>query len=276
MPHMVVSLVSSASDELVNQLLKEIAAIIDDEWDDPTAEEETTRNGDRPPEGEQGNTDHLVVAQALFAILDHVRAWVRAKYAALLEATGKPENQLKAEDMRKVSRNREYCRLRRFLDQITEVSLANLSFRTGSYHRSAFHLDRSLAGLQGADYENLLNSMQKLYARLEEPDLVVGVAALRTQEPGLDSLVLYHQAVGNFQDALCCYERQRSGEGEVNYSGMIQCYLNIDQPAAAANLAAGQYASFFLRFLRLEQYPVPYCVADLVVILSYLTGTGNL
>jgi hypothetical protein len=81
--------------------------------------------------------------------------------------------------------------------------------------------------------------MQKLYACLEEPDLVVGVAALRTEEPGLDSLVLYHQAVGNFQDALCCYERQRSEE-EVSYSGMIQCYLNIDQPAAAANLAAGE------------------------------------
>jgi hypothetical protein len=94
-------------------------------------------------------------------------------------------------------------------------------------------------GLLGPEYENLLNSMQKLYARLEEPDLVVGVAALRTEEPGLDSLVLYHQAVGNFQDALCCYERQRV-EGELSYSGMIQCYLAIDQPAAAANLAAGQ------------------------------------
>jgi len=246
-PHMVVSLVSSGSDELINQLLKEISAIIDDEFEDPTVVEEGVAR-DRPAEGEQGNTDHLVVAQALFAILDHVRAWVRAKHAALLEATGKLESQLKAEDMRKASRNREYCSLRRFLEQITEVSLANLSFRTGSYHRSAFHLDCSLAGLQGPEYENLLNSMQKLYARLEEPDLVVGVAALRTQESGLDSLVLYHQAVGNFQDALCCYERQRSSECEVNYSGMIQCYLNIDQPAAAANLAAGQSISLLSLF----------------------------
>ena len=235
---MVVSMVSSGTEELITLLLKEVAAIIDDEWEEASyaAEEGTAASAEEAGPG--GTGDHLVVAQALFCILDHVRAWMRAKFADLLQATGKHESQLKAEDMRKASRNRELCLVRLFLDQIMEVSLANLSFMTGSYHRSAFHLDRSLVGLNGPEYENLLNSMQKLYARLEEPDLVVGVAALRTEEPGLDSLVLYHQAVGNFQDALCCYERQRS-EGELNYSGMIQCYLAIDQPAAAANLAAG-------------------------------------
>ena len=237
MPHIVVAVVSSGGEDQSKNILKEIAAIMSDDWD--SAEEEAAAAArDRGGGGlVEGNTDHLV-AQALFSVLDHVRAWLRAKYAALLQATGKLESQLKADDMKKASRNKEYRRVRLFLDQISDESLANLSFMTGSYHRSAFHLDRSLAGVPEAEYASLLNSMQKLYACLEEPDLVVGVAALRTEDPGLDSLVLYNKAVGNFQDALCCYERQRT-EGEVSYSGMVQCYLSIDQPAAAANLAAG-------------------------------------
>lgn len=238
LPHIVISMVSHGGEEETKNLLKEVAAIMPDDWDGRSAEDEGQQQGQDRGGTVDGSTDQLV-ARALFAILDHVRAWLRAKYAALLQATGKLESQLKAEDMKRLNRNREYRLVRQFLEQISNDGLANLSFVTGSYHRSAFHLDRSLAGVPGAEYENLLNSMQKLYVKMAEPDLVVGVAALRKAEPGLDSLVLYHQAVGNFQDALCCYERQRT-EGEVDYSDMIQCYLNIDQPAAAANLAAGR------------------------------------
>ncbi len=229
---MVIAMVSNGGEEDCRHLLKEITAIMADDLDGNSGEEEEV--------AVRGTGDDHLVAQALFTILDNVRAWLRAKHSALLQATGKVESQLRAEDMKKVNRNREYRQVRLFLQQISDESLTNLSFTTGAYHRSAFHLDQMLAGVPRTEITSLLNSMQKLYARLEEPDLVVGVAALRTEEPSLDSLVLYHQAVGNFQDALCCYERQRSEDDVANYTGMIQCYLSIDQPAAAANLAAGQ------------------------------------
>ncbi len=135
-------MVSTGDEEMIKDLLKEVVAILADDWEGRSAEEEVS------PAAE-GNNDHLVMscAQALFTILDHVRAWLRAKYAALLQATGKLETQLKAEDMRKASRNMEYCLVRRFLDRITDVSLANLSFVTGSYHRQGskykFSLPRS-------------------------------------------------------------------------------------------------------------------------------------
>ena len=70
---------------------------------------------------------------------------------------------------------------------------------------------------------------------MEEPDLVVGVAAVRTSEPSLESQIMYNTAIGNFQDALCCFERQ----GEVDSINIIKCYLSIDQPGIAARLAAG-------------------------------------
>ena len=40
---------------------------------------------------------------------------------------------------------------------------------------------------------------------LEEPDLVMGVAAIRQSEPSLTDLVQLHRATGNYQDAATCY-----------------------------------------------------------------------
>ena len=74
-----------------------------------------------------------------------------------------------------------------------------------------------------------------MYIGLEEPDLVVAVAAVRTSEPSLDSQILYNTAIGSFQDALCCFERQ----DDVDLVSLVKCYLSIDQPETAARVAAG-------------------------------------
>ena len=66
-----------------------------------------------------------------------------------------------------------------------------------------------------------------------EPGLVVGVAALMEEEANLDDLILQHEAIGNYQDPLCCYERQGKTVGDANA---------IDQPATAVSLAAGLVA----------------------------------
>merc|ERR1719470_99881 len=145
-----------------------------------------------------------------------------------------------------LKKSKEYVRVKAFKDQIPHEGLANLSYQTGAYHRSAFHLDQylKLTNIRTTG-STWLSSLQKLYAALEEPDLVLGVAAVREEEPKLDDLILQHEATGNYQDALCCYERQGKTVGgdvqSVNL-GIIQCYLSIDQPATAASLAAGLVA----------------------------------
>ena len=42
------------------------------------------------------------------------------------------------------------------------------------------------------------------------------------------------------QDALSCYERR---DGRVDCTGLVSCYLAIDQPGTAASLAAGLVSS---------------------------------
>ena len=83
-----------------------------------------------------------------------------------------------------------------------------------------------------------ISALQQLYATLEEPDLVLGVASMRDHDPSLGELIQLHEATGNYQDALSCYKLHPGDP-----FGHVQMYLNIDQPHTAAAMAArlGQY-----------------------------------
>ena len=230
LPHAVVSVICGAGEDEIDILVKEVNAILPEDGETPL--------DDGLERCVEGNTDKLV-AQTLFSILDHLRSWLRAKYNMSISSLGKSDNQLRTEDIQKATRDKQYQAVLSFINRIPDEGLANLSFYTGAYHRSAFYLDRTFINQEFSEYQ--LNAMQKLFACLQEPDLVVGVVAVRREEPTLENQILYNQAIGNFQDALCCFERQRQVES-VGYTGLVQCYLDIDQPSAAANLAAGLIA----------------------------------
>ena len=68
--------------------------------------------------------------------------------------------------------------------------------QVGSYHRATFHLDRFL---KRNEVNQPADSLQQLFVRLEEPDLVLGAAAVREAEPSLELLIAEHEATGNYQ-----------------------------------------------------------------------------
>ena len=98
-------------------------------------------------------------------------------------------------------------------------------------HRAAFHLEQYIRNQ--SDVSSNISALQKLYVGLKEPDLVLGVAALLKEEPEMTELIQLHQATGNHQDALSCYEI--SGQDPL---GQIRCYLDLSQPQVAASVAA--------------------------------------
>ena len=65
---------------------------------------------------------------------------------------------------------------------------------------------------------------------------------IRKQDPTLEELIHHHQVTGNFQDALACYSslgRQQKDSLALR-SGMLRCYLEMDQPSTAAMLVKGK------------------------------------
>jgi hypothetical protein len=243
LPRLVVEVLSWGGEGEMQDIMLEVKSIAD-----PTVESlgDTTKMS-TPQSGVEekmleSNLQQLV-AQALFPVLDHIGTWLRTKFSTLMLATRKQESQLKPEEIQTaLKKSQEYIRVNTFKDQIPHDGLAYLSYQTRTYHRSAFHLDQylKLTNIRTTG-STWLSSLQKLYAALEEPDLVLGVAAVREEEPKLEDLILQHEATGNNKDVLCCYERQGktvSGDIQSGNLGIIQCYLSIDQPATTASLAA--------------------------------------
>ena len=73
--------------------------------------------------------------------------------------------------------------------------------KVGAYHRAAYHFDQYIKEIERAEPSscNYISSLLKIYGKLEEPDLVIGAAAVRKTEPEVGDLILLHKATGQFQ-----------------------------------------------------------------------------
>ena len=106
------------------------------------------------------------------------------------------------------------------------------------------------------DLNRCMTKLQQVYGALDEPDYVYGLAEIRQKKPPLEELIHYHQVTGNFQDALACYESLgKSQKDSIELkSGMLRCYLEIDQPHSASMLTKG----FIKQDLELKQDLLKY------------------
>ena len=102
-----------------------------------------------------------------------------------------------------------------------------------AFHRAAFHLHQLLKKDGDINSEQVLISLQKLYVSLQEPDLVLGVAAVRKTDMSLDEMIQLHQATGNYTDALSCYKLFTTDP-----YGHVECFLRAGQPHTALALGA--------------------------------------
>ena len=103
------------------------------------------------------------------------------------------------------------------------------------------HLEKHLRE-NPKDLKLYLTKLQQVYGALDEPDYVYGLASIRGQrDPTLEELIHHHQVTGNFQDALACYESlgKSNNESLELKSGMLRCYLEMDQPHTTSMVVKG-------------------------------------
>lgn len=82
-----------------------------------------------------------------------------------------------------------------FLDGIPQETLATASFHCKAYARSLMHFEQFIEKSE-EDLQQHLNSIQRLYWALNEPDGVVGVAAVRKCPASLEDEILEHKSAG--------------------------------------------------------------------------------
>ncbi|XP_065155593.1 LOW QUALITY PROTEIN: serine/threonine-protein kinase ATR [Atheta coriaria] len=161
--------------------------------------------------------DYLKVVFVLFDFLERwMREWMWERY------TGQE--------------NHEYQSIKNFISKFCKYQLAKSNFQFGGYPRALMYLEDHIM----ADRENqdeCLTLLSEIYCRLNEPDGVAGVTALRKSEASLEQRILDHEAAGQIPLTAACYERLPLSLPQLH--GLVKSQLEMDHANTSLYLAKG-------------------------------------
>ncbi len=189
--------------------------------------------------------EQKLAVQTVFSVMDHLNKWLKIKNKVIYSNMRRSDNIVKVK-----AKDREYSAIEHFVQSVSQRRLAEASFRCGAYARALMHLENHLRK-HPEEVQQSISKLQRIYSSLQNPDYVVGAASIREAAATLEERIFLHQATGNFQDALGCYEGLSknssfggSGQDDADaICGTLECYLRLDRPQTAATLAKGKLSS---------------------------------
>ncbi|XP_028398063.1 serine/threonine-protein kinase ATR-like isoform X2 [Dendronephthya gigantea] len=176
-------------------------------------------------------------AQTIFSVLDCLTRWARLK----ADSNSKTQTIINTrQEKAGTSGCDDLTKVVMFLDGIPQETLATASFHCKAYTRSLMHFEQFIEKSK-QDLQLHLNSIQRLYWALNEPDGVVGVAAVRECPASLKEEILEHTSVGKLREAVACYERAIQLEPDTieNHKGLMSCWITLGQVSTALEHANG-------------------------------------
>ncbi|XP_011329801.1 serine/threonine-protein kinase ATR isoform X3 [Ooceraea biroi] len=160
-------------------------------------------------------------SRVVFCILDHLQRWLREQ---------------------RLIQDSRYEAIKKFCSSLDSLVVAEGCYQSREYHRALMYLEQHMAFSNKGLSESIEGGLlAKIYAQLDEPDGVSGILVTQDQSPTLQQLVLAHEVNGQLQDAATCYERlaQKKDLKHTYLQGMIQCYVDLDQPFTAKHITEG-------------------------------------
>lgn len=135
-----------------------------------------------------------------------------------------------------------YKAIESFRRVIAQDLLADACYNCKAYSRALMHFEQFLSS-KGQNIQEHLNFMQKLYVALDEPDGVLGVAAIR-RAPTLTEQILIHESQGQHQCAQACYEKaiQSEADNVVHHQGLLRNLIELGEHSKALLHATGAVA----------------------------------
>lgn len=126
-----------------------------------------------------------------------------------------------------------------FLNAMDQLSLARKALACKEYSRALLCLEEHMKQSRAHDQAEL-PMFGEIYAHLNDTDALRGIVSLHEGEPTPEEMILLHEATGQHQDAAACYDKlaQKSGHNPF-CRRTVQCYLAINQPFTALQIARG-------------------------------------
>ncbi|KAK3744393.1 hypothetical protein QZH41_012155, partial [Actinostola sp. cb2023] len=204
----------------------------------------------------QGNEDVPVAAseyshmsaQTIFSALDYLNRWTQKRAHSFTTRTQIVGNKSGHHDndftfLTFSGRENQHEIIQGFLQKIPQDVLASASFNCKAYTRALMHFEAFIIN-QKKDKQEHLGFLQKIYMALDEPDGVVGVAAIRNHEVSLHQQILEHESSGKLRDASACYESaiQEEPNQVDHHKGLLNCLMGLGQVTNALMHSNGTIA----------------------------------
>ncbi|XP_063916724.1 serine/threonine-protein kinase ATR-like isoform X2 [Zophobas morio] len=178
------------------------------------------------PERAPERVERTQCTKVVFIILDFLNRWTR-EWQWRTGSKGRNDP--------------NFVKIKTFLERFCKLELAKCNFQCGEYPRALMYLEDYISE-KPHEVSNQLIFLTKIYAQLDEPDGVAGVTALQPTEPPIEQRILSLEVSGKLSDAAACYERLPQPFKMHHLSGLIQCYLDLDNVNTALNFAQGALA----------------------------------
>ncbi|KAI5710378.1 hypothetical protein M8J75_008125 [Diaphorina citri] len=174
------------------------------------------------------SSDSILCMKTVFSLIDYLYKWLRDN--AIIKN--------KTEVLSK-----QCATLAGFLNAMDQLSLARQALQCKEYSRALLCLEQHMKQSSETSQAEL-PLFGEIYAHLNDTDALQGIVSLHEGEPTPEEMILVHEATGQHQDAAACYDKlaQKSGHNPF-CRRTVQCYLAINQPFTALQIARGFTAS---------------------------------
>ncbi|XP_060075850.1 serine/threonine-protein kinase ATR-like, partial [Ylistrum balloti] len=220
LPYVVLQVLRDGTPKDINDIHNEIAEVL---------------NQAKRPDSKQkaANLPHLST-QTIFSVLDYLTKWMH--YMTQTKGVD-PQTKVPV-----CHADPTYKAIQAFRQVIAQDLLADACYNCKAYSRALMHFEQFLSS-KGHNIQEHLNFMQKLYVALDEPDGVLGVAAIRLA-PTLTEQILIHESQGQHQCAQACYEKaiQSEADNVVHHQGLLRNLIELGEHNKALLHATGAVA----------------------------------
>ncbi|CAO1622863.1 unnamed protein product [Sympodiomycopsis kandeliae] len=210
LPHAVLHNLISGSDTRREELRQEFVAVLTDQVD--------------PKMGYSADR-RLLCAQTVFALMDHMSAWLRLKRLQQSKQQSRQRRENQQDD--------SVVNVESVIASISQELMARASLYCRAYARSLLNFEQRIRDLRSSgksnnDLQSYYENLHSIYANLDEPDGMEGISTCIIS-PSLEHQIREHESTGRWTSAQSCWEVQiqASPDEPANHVGLLQCLRSL-------------------------------------------------
>ncbi|KZW04164.1 hypothetical protein EXIGLDRAFT_758462 [Exidia glandulosa HHB12029] len=216
LPHIVLHVLISGSDEDRSAICAEIVVVLED-----------LVTPDPHPEQDR----RTYSAQTIFTLLDHLNTWVRHARQHNAKVEGRDRRKRNASHLAAALEMR-IVSVQSILTSIDQDLMARAAFECKAYARALMSLEQQVASAshQPADAarRERFERMHEIYSLVDEPDGMEGISTM-ILSPSMEMQIRQHESTGRWTAAQSCWEvkLQRSPDDLSFHIGLLRCLRNL-------------------------------------------------